>query len=74
MLNKKGETPKSYAKNLKNDEGKIFLCADCDKLIRESVFIPDKCPFCGSVKISACEIIFIDVSENADGKSSNKST
>jgi len=72
MLEKKGKTPKSYAENLRNDEGELYFCSNCDKVIREGMHDAEKCPFCGSVGIELCEIHILKISETLDGESQNK--
>lgn len=74
MLKKTGKTPKSYAKNLENNEGTLFVCDECDRVIRESVKSDGKCPFCGSTKLSKCELKSLKTSNLADAKSTDQHT
>lgn len=71
MLEKKGTTPKSYAKNIENSQGKTFFCYKCDRVIRESVNSDrNECPWCGE-PVSECEIKIVEKSE-LDGESKNQ--
>ena len=71
MLKKTGTTPKSHAENIKNIDGTLYFCSDCDRVIRQWMHLPDKCPFCEGVNIAECEIKILKTSES-DVKSQDK--
>jgi rubrerythrin len=71
MLKKTGRTPRSYAKNIKNNEGVLYLCPECDMVIRGYTEEPKKCPYCNVVIEEACTVKILE-KRDEDAKTKDK--